>query len=99
MGTARIFFAGAVAFSALVSAAFADDDSTGVVTQINRLNSTIAIQQVQNGTVGAGTGGPIQEFKAKDEGMLESVHAGDRVSFSTTDSNGAKTITKLQKAK
>jgi hypothetical protein len=31
--------------------------------------------------------------------MLESVHAGDRVSFSTADNNGTKTITKLQKAK
>ena len=102
MGTARIFFVAAAAIGMVASAAYAEDDMTGVVTQINRLNSTIAIQQVQSGTVGANGGGAtgsVQEFKAKDAGMLESVHAGDRVSFSTADNNGTKTITKLQKAK
>ena len=84
----------------LTSAAYAEDDMTGMVTQINRLNSTIAIQPMQKGTVGASVGsaaGPIEEFKAKDAAMLDSVHAGDRVTFTTTDAGGAKTLTKLQR--
>jgi Cu/Ag efflux protein CusF len=101
MGTARILLASAAAIGMLASAAVAED-MNGLITKIDRLNSTISIQQVQGGTVGANGGGatgPVQEFKAKDAGMLESVHAGDRVSFSTADTNGTKTITKLQKAK
>jgi Cu/Ag efflux protein CusF len=101
MGTAKILLASAAAIGMLASAAVAED-MNGLITKIDRLNSTISIQQVQSGTVGANGGGatsPAQEFKAKDAGMLESVHAGDRVSFSTADTNGTKTITKLQKAK
>ena len=100
MGTARIFFAAAAAIGMVASAAYAEDDMTGVVTQINRLNSTIAIQQMQKGTVGASAGspvGPVQEFKAKDAAMLESVHAGDRVTFATAEASGTQTLTKLQK--
>ena len=100
MGTAKLLLASAAAIGMLASAAVAEDNLNGMITKIDRLNSTISIQQVQGGTVGANGGatGPVQEFKAKDAGMLESVHAGDRVSFST-DANGSKTITKLQKAK
>ena len=29
--------------------------------------------------------------------MLDSVHAGDRVSYTATDTNGTGTLTKLQK--
>ncbi|TPQ41808.1 hypothetical protein C2U70_02200 [Bradyrhizobium guangdongense] len=101
MGTRQFIFAGAAAIGMLASSAYAADDMTGMITGINRLNSTISIQQMQSGTVGAsgGASGPVQEFKAKDAGMLEAVHVGDRVSFTTTEAGGAKTITKLQKAK
>lgn len=99
MGTARIFFAAAAAIGMVASVAYADD-MTGTVTQINRLNSTIAIQQMQKGTVGASAAtpvGPVREFKAKDAAMLESVHAGDRVTFAIAEANGTQTLTKLQK--
>src|SRR5262245_50681013 len=96
MGTARIVIAGAAAIGMLASTALAEDNVTGMITKIDRLNSTVSIQQVQNSTVGASGGGAVQEFKTKDAGMLESVHAGDRVSYSTTEAGGAKTITKLQ---
>lgn len=99
MGTRQFIFAGAAAIGMLASSAFAADDMTGMVTKIDRLNGTILIQQVQSGTVGASGGGAVQEFKAKDAGMLEAVHAGDRVSFTATEAGGTKTITKLQKAK
>src|SRR5882757_8504167 len=52
-----IILASATAATALTSAALAEQAMQGVVTQINRLNNTIAIQQTQSGTVGANTGG------------------------------------------
>ena len=98
MGTMNFILAGAAAVSMLASSAFADD-LTGMVTRIDRLNSTISIQQTQKGTVGgsAGGAGALQEYKAKDAAMLDAVHAGDRVSYSATDNNGTGTLTKLQK--
>ena len=98
MGTAKFIFAGAAAIGILASSAFADD-MTGMVTRIDRLNNTISIQQVQKGTVGgsAGGAGALQEYKAKDAAMLDTVHAGDRVSFTATNTDGTGTLTKLQK--
>lgn len=97
MGTARLSLAGVAAFGTLMSPALADDNITGTITGINRLNSTLAIQRTQSGTVGGSSGGPVRQFKVKDVGMLESVHAGDRVTFSTTGSEGSETITTLKK--
>lgn len=98
MGTAKFVLAGAAVVTMLISSAFADD-MTGMVTRIDRLNNTISIQQTQKGTVGgsAGGAGALQQFKAKDAGMLDTVHAGDRVTYSATDTDGAGTLTKLQK--
>ena len=98
MGTAKFILAGAAAVTMLASSAYADD-MTGMVTSINRLNNTIAIQQTQKGTVGgsAGGAGAVQQFKAKDAAMLDAVHAGDRVTYTATDTDGAGTLTKLQK--
>lgn len=94
MTTARIILT-SVALAVFASAAIADD-AKGLITKVDRLNGTIAIQQVQNGTVG-GAAAPVEEFKTKDAGMLDSVHAGDRVSYSSSGGNGTKTLTKLQK--
>ena len=98
MGTAKFILATAAAITVLAPSAFADD-MTGMVTRIDRLNNPISIQQMQKGTVGgsAGGAGALQEYKAKDAAMLESVHAGDRVSYAATDTNGTGTLTKLQK--
>jgi len=98
MGTARFILAGAAVITMLASSAFADD-MTGMVTRIDRLNNTISIQEMQKGTVGgsAAGAGALQEYKAKDAAMLDSVHAGDRVTDSATDTDGASTLTKLQK--
>jgi len=98
MGTAKFIFAGAAALGMLATSALADD-MTGMITRIDRLNNTISIQQTQKGTVGgsAGGAGTLQQFKAKDAAMLDSVHAGDRVTYSATDTNGTGTLTKLQK--
>ncbi|MEK9282930.1 copper-binding protein [Bradyrhizobium sp. ISRA442] len=98
MGTAKFIFAGAAAIGMLALPAFADD-MNGMITRIDRLNNTISIQQMQKGTVGgsAGGAGSLQEYKAKDAGMLESVHAGDRVTYTATATDGTGTLTKLQK--
>jgi hypothetical protein len=98
MGTTKLVLAGAAALSMLASSALADD-MTGMITRIDRLNNTISIQEIQKGTVGgsAGGAGALQEFKAKDGAMLDSVHAGDRVTYSATGTDGTGTLTKLDK--
>jgi len=98
MGTAKFILASAAAITMLASSAFADD-MTGMVTSINRLNNTISIQEMQKGTVGGSAGGAraLQQYKAKDAAMLDAVHAGDRVTYTATDTDGSSTLTKLQK--
>ncbi len=95
MRAAKIVLAGLTAPVLFASVAFAEQSMTGMITQIDRLSGTIAIQQTQSGTVGANTG--AQNFKIQDNKLLEDFHAGDRVTYTTTDGEGAKTITKLQK--
>ncbi len=86
----------AVMLMAISSVASAQQTFTGTVTTIDRINGTIAIQQTQSGTVGANSGGATERFKAQD-GMLNTVHAGDKVVLSVTEAGGTKTITKLEK--
>jgi hypothetical protein len=97
MTISRIIFAGAVAFAVVSSAALAQQARNGTVTGINRLNSTISISQPQDGTVGSTAGVTTEEFKVQSGVSLESLHAGDRVSFSAAGGEGAKTITKIDR--
>jgi Cu/Ag efflux protein CusF len=99
MRTAMMFWAGIAAITISMNATAAEQGTTGMVTGINRLNSTVAIKRIQTGTVGANTSGVAEEFKVKDAAMIEDVHAGDRVTFSTTDSGDTKTITKIDRQK
>jgi len=92
MKIAGILTAGAVAALILSSAALAQQALTGTITGINRLNDTIAIVQTQSGTVGANTGGAGEEFKVHKGLSLEDLHAGDRVSFSVSETGGSKTV-------
>jgi hemolysin activation/secretion protein len=97
-----IILAGCAAFISLSSAASAQQAMTGTVTRIDRLDGIIAIQlqktPTQSGTVGANTGGPAQELKTKVQGnLLNTLHAGDRVKFSLTDTNGTKAITNVER--
>ena len=82
--------------TAISSVALAQQTLTGIVTTIDRINGTITIQQTQSGTVGANTGAATEQFKVPD-GMLNTVHAGDKVILSISESGGTKTITKLEK--
>jgi len=82
--------------TAISSATWAQQTLTGTVTTIDRINGTIAIQQAQTGTVGANTGGATEQFKVQD-GMLTTLHAGDKVTLSVSETGGTRTITKLEK--
>jgi Cu/Ag efflux protein CusF len=97
MKIAKILSAGAIALAIVSSAALAQQAVTGTITGINRLNGTIAIQRTQSGTVGANTGGAAEDFKVQAGLSLEDLHAGDKVSFSASETGGTRTITKLQK--
>lgn len=78
----------------LGSAALAQQ-AQGVVTQVDRINSTVTIRQTQSGTVGANPGS-AEEYKAP--GLpLDDLHAGDGVTFSTTETGGVKTLTKIDR--
>ena len=89
VGTATLMLAG--------SAAFAEEDQTGQVTKINRLNNTVAIRPIQSGTVGANSAGTEQEFKVKDGVSLEDLHAGNRITYSVTETGGTRMLTKFKK--
>jgi Cu/Ag efflux protein CusF len=92
----KFILAGTAALAITSSAALAQQERTGTVTKVDRINRIVAIQPTQSGTVGANTGGAAEEFKTQDGLSLDKLHAGDRVSFSATEAGGSKTITKLQ---
>jgi Cu/Ag efflux protein CusF len=96
MTIAKFILAGTAALALINSAALAQQERTGTVTKVDRINRIVAIQQTQSGTVGANTGASTEEFKTQDGLSLDTLHAGDRVTFSATETGGAKTITKLQ---
>jgi Copper binding periplasmic protein CusF len=97
MKIAKLVLVGAAAFVAVSSATLAQQTHTGTITQLNRLNNTVAIRQTQDGTVGANTGGGAEEFKVQSGISLETLHAGDIVNYSVNESGGTKTITKLDR--
>jgi len=97
MKTAKIVSLGVAAFAVVNSVASAEQARLGVITEINRLNNTIAIRQIQSGTVGANTGGASEQFKMQNGISLDALHAGDRVSFSVTEAGGTKAVSKIDR--
>jgi Cu/Ag efflux protein CusF len=95
MKIAKIILAGTAVLTILGSAALAQQALTGTVTQVDRISRTVAIRQTQSGTVGANTGGAAEEYKAQDGLSLETLHAGDKVTFSASEKGGVKTLTKF----
>lgn len=95
----RIVSVGAAVFLTVSPAAFAEQAHTGTITEINRLNNTIAIRPTQDGTVGANANGPSDQFKAGSGVSMDAWHAGDRVSYSASGNEGAKTITKIERVR
>jgi Cu/Ag efflux protein CusF len=89
----------AAVFALSGSSALAQEAKTGLITQIDRLNSTISIQPTQDGTVGSSGGaGAATRYKVQGS-TLEDLHAGDQVSFSAAQNEGVDTITKIEKKK
>jgi Copper binding periplasmic protein CusF len=97
MAIAKIISVGAAAVVITSFSAIAQQPRLGLITEVNRLNNTIAIRTIQAGTVGANNTGPSESFKVPSNISLETVHAGDRVSYSANDSDGTKTITKIDR--
>jgi Copper binding periplasmic protein CusF len=95
MKLAKWILAGSM-LMAVPAATLAQQPLTGTVITIDRISGTIGIEKTQTGTVGAGSGGAIQQEYKAAEGLLENVHAGDRVTFSVADNDGKKTITKIE---
>ena len=95
MKLAKVILAGSM-LTVISSVTLAQQTLTGTVTTINRINGTVAIQQSQSGTVGANAGGATQQFKAQ-AGLLDTLHAGDKGTFTVGETGGTKTITKFQK--
>jgi Cu/Ag efflux protein CusF len=107
MKLARLVVAGAALIvipATLPSAGFAQQNSaqqnsaqpkmTGMVTTIDRISGTIGVKDTPSGTVGA-SGAAEQQYKAP-EGALNTLHAGDRITFTVSESGGKKTITKIE---
>jgi Cu/Ag efflux protein CusF len=78
--------------------ALAQQTRTGMVTRIDRISGTISIRDLPDGTTGANAGAATEEFKVQDGARLNTLHAGDRVSFAVSDTAGTKTITKIDRA-
>jgi Cu/Ag efflux protein CusF len=97
MKIAGIILAGTATLTIIGSAALAQQARTGTLTKIDRIHGVVAIEPTQSGTVGANAGAAAEEFKVQNVLSLDNLHAGDKVTFSATETAGSKTITKLQK--
>jgi Cu/Ag efflux protein CusF len=96
MNIAKIVLAGTAALT-ISSAALAQQALTGTITAVDRINGTVAIQQPQSGTTGANSSaGTTQEYKTQRGLSLDTLHAGDKVTFFATETGGVKTITKFE---
>lgn len=99
MRLAKTVLAGSL-LALIGSVTLAQEALTGTITMVNRISGTVTIQPTQSGTesatVGANTGGTAEQFKVQ-AGMLTSLHAGDKVTFSVSEAGGTKTITKIEK--
>jgi Cu/Ag efflux protein CusF len=95
MRLAKIILAGSM-LTVISSVTLAQQALTGTVTTIDRINGTVAIQQTQSRTVGANSGGATEQYKVQGA-SLDALHAGDKVTFTVSESGGKKTITKFEK--
>lgn len=95
-GTATFLISGSPAL-AQAQAQAKGGQHTGQVTLVNRLNNTIAVRPIQEGTVGANTVDASEQFKVKDGVSLEDLHAGNHISYSVTEQGGTRTITSFKR--
>jgi hypothetical protein len=96
MRLAKFAVIGAVVFTS--GASLAQQDITGTLTLIDRIERNVVILRTQNGTVGA-SGGAREMLKVPAGFSLDDLHVGNKVSYATTETGGIKTVTKLVKQK
>jgi Cu/Ag efflux protein CusF len=95
MKTSLIALALAAIGTLAISTASAQQVRHGSVSKIDEPNGTITIRQTPDGTVGT-SNAASSNFKVQDGLLFNALRAGDKVTFTVDDINGAKTITKLQ---
>ena len=96
MDTSLIAFAFAAIGTLVMSTASAQQVRHGTVSKIDEPNGTITIQQTPDGTVGT-SNAASSDFKVQAGLLFNALRAGDKVTFTVDDVDGAKTITKLQR--
>ena len=94
MKIAKIVFFGAAILT--INAALAQQELTGTLTVIDRIDRNVVIQRTQQGTVGT-SAGAAEMLKVPPALALDNVHVGDKVTYAATETGGTKTITKLEK--
>lgn len=91
--TRAVMLAAALTTAMIASIAWAQQALTGIVTMVDRISGSVVIQQIPSGNDNAGG---VQRYKIQTS-LLESLHAGDRVSYSFSEANGARTIMKIDR--
>lgn len=99
MRVQQIILAGSMAVAIGGTApAWADQTFSGLVTVVDRTTGEIVVKREEGGTVGSSGAAVAEKFKLRD-GIPESLHAGEKVTISYTESNGLKTATKVDELK
>jgi len=81
-----------------MSFASAQEARHGTVVGVNEATGSITIQQPQTGTVGVSSpAAPPDTYAVQDGLLFNALSAGDKVTFSSREISGVKTITQLQK--
>ncbi len=96
MKLTEMMLAGAL-LATVPSMTLAQQAATGTISMIDRISGNIVIRQTQSGTVGASDGGATEQQYKAAAGLLDTVHVGDRISFSVSESGGNKTVTKIDR--
>jgi hypothetical protein len=78
--------------------AWADQTLSGLVTVVDRTTGEIIVKRDEGGTVGSNAAAPTEKFKLRD-GIPESLHAGEKVTITYTESGGVKTAIKVDETK
>jgi len=96
MTVARNILVGTAALVLISSAVFAQQDLTGMITKIDRINGTVTIQEALSASSTPNAGNVAKEFKAQKGVSLDDVHAGDKVTLAITETGEMKSITKTK---
>ncbi|QND71163.1 copper-binding protein [Tardiphaga robiniae] len=83
--------------AALTTAATAQQAQEGSIANIDEPKGTITILLAPSGTVGANGANSTQDFRLQDGLLFNALRYGDKVTFTSSVVNGAKTITSLRK--